>query len=63
MEEYRLLILSNDSGSKETVVFLDADETDSAELYCKPGQSVSFDEIIEADLPAIFPINNELNRS
>ena len=62
MAKYRLLQVSNDSGTKEDVYFLDEDNTDDATDYCYPDQSVDFDGIIEADLPSAFPVESQLSR-
>lgn len=65
MASYRLLIVSNESGSVEDVVFLDPDNDDPAEDYCQLGddpQTVDFDGIIEADLPTGFPVGSSLRR-
>jgi len=68
MNRYRLIIMSNDSGSQESVIFLDADNTDKAEDWCirshdaERRQHVDSDTIIDADLPSGFPVNYTLNR-
>ena len=60
--EYRLIIVSNENGSRETVYFCDSDNEDPVEDFCAPGQTVDFDEIIEADLPSSFPLESALER-
>jgi len=60
--KYRLIVCSNESGTDETVYFLDAEDDDEAVNCCHPGQTVSFDKVIEADLPSIFPIDSALQR-
>jgi len=51
--KYRLVIVSDESGQDETVFFVDVRDDAPAENFCKPGQTVSYDEIIKAELPAI----------
>ena len=66
MEKYRLLVVSNESGSVEDVYFLDADDKTPGEDYCNQGadpQTVDIDEIIEANLPLGFPRERCLRRS
>ena len=57
----RLIIVSDESGRREEVVFTTDDET-PAEDWCAVGQTVSFDEVIDADLPGIFPEDVSLRR-
>ena len=61
----RLIIGCTKNGERETVFFLDAADREPAEDYfpANPPQDVEFDGIIEADLPAGFPLNYELVRS
>jgi len=65
MEEYRLIIISNEDGSDERVIFTDDDDYDTpADDFCVAGvHTVDFDKIIEAELPSMFPINSELRRT
>ena len=62
MDRYRLVICVDESGNDETVYFLDEEDDSPAVNCCKPGQTVSLDKVIEAELPDIFPTNNALQR-
>jgi len=66
MEEgkFRLLIVSDDSGMREDVYFIEPETDDdcAAEDYLEPGQSVIVDEVIEAELPHLFPFGRQLRK-
>ena len=64
LESYqrRLIIVCSDDGSNEDVIFTTDTEVRAAD-YCGPDQTVSFDGIIDADLPSMFPEESSLHRS
>lgn len=57
----RLIIVSNNSGSKEDVIFTEDYDTPATD-YCTVDQEVTFDDKIEADLPTTFPLEYTLHR-
>lgn len=57
----RLIIVSTENGELEHVIFSD-DTKVRAQDYCRPGQTVDYDGIIDADLPSGFPIDHMLRR-
>ncbi len=59
--KYRLIIISEEDGSNEQVIFLEADSTEPATDWCTPRQTVDFDQVIDADLPAAFPLESALH--
>lgn len=61
MSTYRLLIVSTESGEQEQVYFLDEDNKDNAQDYCNRDQTVDHDELIEAELPGVFPTESALS--
>jgi len=58
----RLIQTSSENGNRETVTFCDVEDTSPVVDYCRPGETVDFDKIIEADLPDGFPLNYTLRR-
>ena len=58
----RLIIVSTENGEREDVIFTEDNETPAAD-YCDPGQTVSYDEEINCELPSIFPLEYTLRRS
>lgn len=59
--QIRLVIMSDDSGENESVLFT-PDFRESMAWQCKDGQTIVFDKVIDADLPGIFPANYVLHR-
>ncbi len=62
MELYRLVIVSDETGTLEDVTFMDVSNDSPAEDFCLPNQTVSFDGIITADLPFDFPLESTLRK-
>jgi len=65
--DYRLIIITNESGSEEIVIFLDVENEVPfvhAADFCRPHQTVEFDGkiTIEGELPSGFPLNHNLVR-
>ena len=60
MKTIRLIIMSNESGSNETVLFTEDFETPAAN-YCSQDQIVNFDQGVEVELPSNFPMGFELS--
>ena len=58
----RVLGFTTPDGSGEYVVFLDDDDTDDALDHQIGGYDLSFDQMIDGDLPSGFPIGYELHR-
>jgi hypothetical protein len=62
MDKIRLVIVSTDNVEREEVVFTNDFES-AGDSWCSPGQSVTYDKVIEDNLPGIFPINYTLRRT
>ena len=56
-KEYRLIIAER--GNEEIEIFTEDFDADVAD-YLPPGFSAVFDEVITAELPSIFPIDQPL---
>ena len=63
MEKYRLIMTCSEKDNRECVIFCDEEDETPAVDYCKYDETVSFDGIIEAELPGSFPVNWVLERS
>lgn len=57
----RCIVMDNETGSNETVVFTEDMEKD-AEDYTAPGQSVVTDEKLDVDFPSGFPLDYILKK-
>ena len=63
--EVRLIIVSSEDGEDETVWFIEAEYEDGealASAFCKPGQTVDVDRVLELALPDTFPFGRPLQR-
>jgi hypothetical protein len=61
-EKIRVLGFSNDSGSREEVIFTD-DFTHPAAFWQTPGLDLLYDQTIDNNLPGSFPVNYTLVRN
>ena len=59
----RLILAASKDGNlgKEEVTFTDDFETEASD-YCTDDLEITFDKVIEADLPDIFPLNSTLSK-
>ena len=57
----RVIVMDNENGSNETVVFTE-DLKKDAEDYKTPDQHVETDEKLDVDLPSGFPFDYVLKR-
>jgi hypothetical protein len=60
-EHYRLIIVSTENGEDETVVFTHDCDTPATD-FCRPGQTVDYDDLIYAELPSAFPVDSPLRK-
>ena len=61
MAKYRLILGVKGDLEDEMVLFTDDYDT-PGEDFLLPGWEISFDGVIEADLPDVFPLSSELVR-
>ena len=59
--DVRLIIQSNESGSKEFVIFTEDFDT-PVDDFVYPDCTVDYDEVIECDLPMSFPLDRSLKK-
>jgi len=57
----RIIVVSNQSGEKEDVLFTDDCETPAAD-YCDDDQTVDIDEQVSFEMPSCFPMEHVLRK-
>lgn len=59
MKKVRLIIMGNQEGTREEVIFTE-DFDVLGEDFCRPGLAIIFDKQIENNLPNCFPMESNL---